>query len=76
MKKFPSKLKTRRDLSQVLTTLLWTFTGHHAATTFPILDYGGFVPNAPHKLFADADGEAKFSNAMFGNKAVALVRNV
>ena len=58
----------------MLTTLLWAFTGQHAATTYPILEYGGFVPNAPHRLFADSNGNPTFSNLMFGNKAVALVR--
>ncbi|XP_020619515.1 arachidonate 5-lipoxygenase-like [Orbicella faveolata] len=74
VKKFPATIETKASLSKVLTTLLWAFTGQHAATTYPILEYGGFVPNAPHRLFADSNGTATFSNLMFGNKAVALVR--
>ena len=73
VKKFPASIKSKATLRQVLTTLLWAFTGQHAATTYPILEYGGFVPNAPHRLFADSNGTATFSNLMFGNKAVALV---
>lgn len=72
VKKFPATIETKASLSKVLTTLLWAFTGQHAATTYPILEYGGFVPNAPHRLFADSNGTATFSNLMFGNKAVAL----
>ena len=53
---------------------MWAFTGRHVATTYPILEYGGFLPNAPHRMFADSDGNEAFSNLMFGNKAVALVR--
>lgn len=74
VKKFPASIKSKATLRKVLTTLLWAFTGQHAATTYPILEYGGFVPNAPHRLFADSNGSYKFSNNMFGNKAVALVR--
>ena len=74
VKKFPWKIEDKDTLKKVLTTFLWAFTGQHAASTFPLLEYGGFVPNAPHRLFANSDGEAEFSNQMFGNKAVALVR--
>ena len=74
VKKFPASIESKSTLKEVLTTLLWAFTGQHAATTYPILEYGGFVPNAPHRLYADSNGTATFSNLMFGNKAVALVR--
>jgi len=72
VKKFPANIDNKATLRKVLTTLLWAFTGQHAATTYPVLEYGGFVPNAPHRLFADINGTATFSNNMFGNKAVAL----
>lgn len=72
VKKFPASIKTKAALRKVLTTLFWAFTGGHAASTYPILEYGGFVPNAPHRLFADSNGNTEFSNLMFGNKAVAL----
>lgn len=72
VKKFPATVESKATLRKVLTTLLWAFTGQHAATTFPILEYGGFVPNAPHRLFANNNGTYAFSNDMFGNKAVAL----
>ncbi|XP_020901452.1 allene oxide synthase-lipoxygenase protein [Exaiptasia diaphana] len=72
VKKFPAEIKTRDDLSSILTTFVWALTGQHAAVTFPLLEYGGFVPNSPHRLFADAEGKASFSNSMFGNKAIAL----
>lgn len=73
VKKFPASIKTKAALRKVLTTLFWAFTGGHAASTYPILEYGGFVPNAPHRLFADSNGNTEFSNLMFGNKAIALV---
>lgn len=73
VKKFPAIIEAKATLKKVLTTLVWAFTGLHAATTYPLLEYGGFVPNAPHRLFTDSNGTATFSNHMFGNKAVALV---
>jgi hypothetical protein len=73
IKKFPSKIEKREQLAGILTTFIWALTGQHAAVTYPVLEYGGFVPNAPHRLFADIEGNAKFSNSMFGNKAIALV---
>ncbi|KAK3728622.1 hypothetical protein QZH41_011713, partial [Actinostola sp. cb2023] len=72
VKKFPDKIQKRDELIGLLTTFIWALTGQHAAVTFPLLEYGGFVPNSPHRLFADADGKPTFSNSMFGNKAIAL----
>ncbi|CAH3021606.1 unnamed protein product, partial [Porites evermanni] len=72
VQKFPAIIESKATLRKVLTTLMWAFTGRHAATTYPILEYGGFLPNAPHRMFADQDGNEAFSNLMFGNKAVAL----
>lgn len=72
VKELPATIESKATLRKVLATLLWAFTGQHTATTYPLLEYGGFVPNAPHRLFADSDGTYSFSNNMFGNKAVAL----
>lgn len=72
VKKFPASIKTKSSLKKALSILFWAFTGGHTASTYPILEYGGFVPNAPHRLFADSNGNTEFSNLMFGNKAVAL----
>ena len=74
MKGFPENVTSRAQLSNILTTLLWAFAGRHAAVTYPLLEYGGFVPNAPHRIYMDSKGLPQFSNEMFGNKAVALVR--
>ena len=76
MKKFPSKLKDKQNLKDVLSKLLWLASGYHAAVTFPQLEYGGFLPNAPYRLFADNDNNDLFSNLMFGNKVKALVSHV
>ncbi|XP_031573741.1 allene oxide synthase-lipoxygenase protein-like [Actinia tenebrosa] len=72
VRKFPAKIENLDQLTGVLSTFIWVLTGQHAAVTYPILEYGGFVPNAPHRLFADSEGKSKFSNSMFGNKAIAL----
>ncbi|XP_032242854.2 lipoxygenase LoxA [Nematostella vectensis] len=72
IKKFPAKISNATELSSLLTTLMWAMIGQHAATTYPIQEYGGFVPNSPHRLFADENGEDKYSTLMFGNKTIAL----
>ena len=73
VKKFPSKFKDKQSLKDVLSKLLWLASGYHAAVTFPLLEFSGFLPNAPYRLFADEDDNDVFSNLMFGNKVKALV---
>ncbi|CAB4008492.1 arachidonate 5-lipoxygenase-like [Paramuricea clavata] len=72
VKKFPSKFTNKQSLKDVLSKLLWLASGYHAAVTFPQLEYAGFLPNAPYRLFADVDNNDIFSNLMFGNKVKAL----
>ena len=76
VKKFPSKFKNKQSLKDVLSKLLWLTSGYHAAVTFPQLEYAGFLPNAPYRLFADDENNNVFSNLMFGNKVKALVSPV
>ena len=73
VKKFPSKFEDKQSLKDVLSKLLWLASGYHAAVTFPQLEFSGFLPNAPYRLFADDDNNDVFSNRMFGNKVKALV---
>ncbi|XP_021671104.1 linoleate 13S-lipoxygenase 2-1, chloroplastic-like [Hevea brasiliensis] len=40
-------LKTQQDLIQVLTTIIWVTSGHHAAVNFGQYAYGGYFPNRP-----------------------------
>lgn len=72
VRNFPSKFENKKSLKTVLSTLLWLATGYHAAVTYPQLEYGGFLPNAPYRLFSDDGNNAVFSNLMFGNKVKAL----
>ncbi|XP_071700923.1 linoleate 13S-lipoxygenase 2-1, chloroplastic-like [Rutidosis leptorrhynchoides] len=37
-------LQTPQDLIQILTTMIWVCSGHHAAVNFGQYDYGGYVP--------------------------------
>lgn len=41
------KLETPDDLINILTTMVWVASGHHAAVNFGQFDYSGFVPNHP-----------------------------
>jgi len=40
-------LTTPESLIQILTTMIWIASGHHAAVNFAQYDYAGFVPNKP-----------------------------
>ncbi|KAJ4978302.1 hypothetical protein NE237_009082 [Protea cynaroides] len=40
-------LKTQDDLIQVVTTIIWVTSGHHAAVNFGQYHYGGYFPNRP-----------------------------
>ncbi|KAF8395891.1 hypothetical protein HHK36_019846 [Tetracentron sinense] len=40
-------LKTQDDLIQILTTIIWVVSGHHAAVNFGQYVYAGYFPNRP-----------------------------
>ncbi|ERN11644.1 hypothetical protein AMTR_s00022p00207070 [Amborella trichopoda] len=40
-------LKTNDDLIQVLSTIIWVVSGHHAAVNFGQYAYGGYIPHRP-----------------------------
>lgn len=40
-------LKTPQDLVQILTTIIWVASGHHAAVNFGQYAYAGYFPNRP-----------------------------
>lgn len=41
------KLETKQDLSSILTIIIWTASGQHAAINFGQYPFGGYVPNRP-----------------------------
>ncbi|XP_065876600.1 lipoxygenase 6, chloroplastic [Euphorbia lathyris] len=41
------KLNTKEDLYGILTTMIWTASGQHAALNFGQYPFGGYVPNRP-----------------------------
>lgn len=40
-------LKTPQDLIEIVTTIVWVASGHHAAVNFGQYTYGGYFPNRP-----------------------------
>ncbi|KAL5765072.1 hypothetical protein ACOSQ2_017666 [Xanthoceras sorbifolium] len=40
-------LKTPEDLIEIITTIVWVTSGHHAAVNFGQYTYGGYFPNRP-----------------------------
>ncbi|WJX38978.1 linoleate 13S-lipoxygenase [Trifolium repens] len=41
------KLKTPKDLINIITTIAWVASAHHSAVNFTQYTYGGFFPNRP-----------------------------
>ncbi|KAI5406934.1 hypothetical protein KIW84_053260, partial [Lathyrus oleraceus] len=41
------KLKTQKDLIDIITTIAWVASAHHSATNFAQYAYGGYFPNRP-----------------------------
>ncbi|GJT54399.1 putative linoleate 13S-lipoxygenase [Tanacetum coccineum] len=41
------QLKTQDDLINIVSTIMWVTSGHHAAVNFGQYDFGGFFPNRP-----------------------------
>ncbi|CAK7339258.1 unnamed protein product [Dovyalis caffra] len=41
------ELKTPQDLIEIITTIVWVASGHHAAVNFGQYAYAGYVPNRP-----------------------------
>lgn len=41
------ELRTPQDLIQILTTIIWVASGHHAAVNFGQYAYAGYFPNRP-----------------------------
>lgn len=40
-------LKTPKDLTEIITTIAWVASAHHAAVNFAQYAYGGYFPNRP-----------------------------
>ncbi|KAJ7980723.1 Lipoxygenase [Quillaja saponaria] len=40
-------LKTSKDLIEIITTIVWITSGHHASVNFGQYAYGGYFPNRP-----------------------------
>ncbi|XP_050221912.1 linoleate 13S-lipoxygenase 2-1, chloroplastic-like [Mercurialis annua] len=41
------ELKTPKDLIEIITTMVWVTSGHHAAVNFGQYAYAGYMPNRP-----------------------------
>ncbi|XP_067016448.1 polyunsaturated fatty acid 5-lipoxygenase-like isoform X2 [Acropora muricata] len=50
---FPREIKTRLELKDIITRLIWTSTAQHTAVNYPIAAYGAYTPNMPTKLYDD-----------------------
>lgn len=61
-------MKTTEELIEVLTTLIWLASAHHAAVNFGQFAYAGFMPNKPtmgRKLIPDDDNYTSEDSCLF-----------
>ncbi|KAL8143110.1 hypothetical protein V2J09_016142 [Rumex salicifolius] len=68
---FYSKPGSKEDLAGILTTMMWTASGQHAAINFGQYPFGGYVPNRPtlmRKLIPQK-GEPGFANSASSHKS-------
>lgn len=58
------KLDTKEDLSGILTIIIWTASGEHAAINFGQYPFGGYVPNRPTLMrkFIPKEDEPAYDN--------------
>ncbi|XP_038704576.1 lipoxygenase 6, chloroplastic-like [Tripterygium wilfordii] len=56
------KLNTKEDLCDILTIIIWTASGQHAAINFGQYPFGGYVPNRPTLMrkLIPKEGEADY----------------
>ncbi|XP_048042331.1 polyunsaturated fatty acid 5-lipoxygenase-like [Megalobrama amblycephala] len=48
--KFPKSLKTRKELAEYLTVVIFTASAQHAAVNFGQFDWYGWIPNSPSTM--------------------------
>ena len=54
MKDFPATLKTKKEVVDMVTHLIWLMSVKHAAVDYPVGEYGAFTPLFPTKLYNDS----------------------
>ncbi|KAE8726092.1 Linoleate 13S-lipoxygenase 2-1 [Hibiscus syriacus] len=69
-------LRTPQDLIEILTTIIWVCTGHHASVNFGQYAYNGYVPNRPTiartKMPDEDPSEEQWKHFMENPEAVLL----
>ncbi|ONK54968.1 uncharacterized protein A4U43_UnF9070 [Asparagus officinalis] len=68
-------LNTNEDLTRILTIMIWTSSGQHAAINFGQYPFGGYMPNRPtlmKKLIPQEDNEAEYEKFLLNPQHVFL----
>nr|ASI38492.1 LOX2 [Allium cepa] len=68
-------LKTKDDLRNILTTIIWTASGQHAAINFGQYPFGGYMPNRPtlmKKLIPQEEDEIEYEKFLLNPQHVFL----
>ncbi|XP_078365273.1 allene oxide synthase-lipoxygenase protein-like [Oculina patagonica] len=54
VKDFPAVMKTKKEVVDMVTHLLWLMSVKHAAVDYPMGEYGAFTPLSPTKVYNDS----------------------
>ena len=74
MRGFPAKIASKKELVKTFTQIIWLMTGQHSAVSYPLPDYGAYMPNAALKLYDDKRvPNDKFSGARLPNRNITAV---
>lgn len=69
------KLNTKEDLSGILTTIIWTGSGQHAAINFGQYPFGGYMPNRPTLMrrLMPEEGDTEFETFIMNPQLTFLL---
>ncbi|EDO42294.1 predicted protein [Nematostella vectensis] len=72
---FPAHISSIAELQVVLTRLIWTSSGQHAAVNYAISAYGAYTPSMPTKIYDDQRiANDKFDIKRLPNANLAAVK--
>lgn len=71
---FPARFKSKKSLIETFSRVIWLLTAQHAAVSYPLSDYGSYVPNVSAKLYDDQGVPADvFTAERLENRKTSMV---
>lgn len=74
VKDLPAVLRTKEEVIDVVSRLIWLMSVRHSAVNYPVSDYGAFTPVLPTKVYNDSSvPPGTFSVLNLPNVDISLV---